>query len=157
MNRTFTLCFLLYPIALPFGYVLVYTFYHYAVPDANSNLTVLNTNLKGKFPNDFSYIVAVIPRIGDMINSEGPASLLNDITFMVQEKGILSGEFGYNAVYSDKPAGETDWGYVKYFKHADSYVTVKIYPESSQTFYIGRFVLGEIIWSIPWKKVQCVN
>lgn len=38
MNRTFTLCFLLYPIALPFGYVLVYTFYHYAVPDANSDL-----------------------------------------------------------------------------------------------------------------------
>lgn len=38
MNRTFTLCFLLYPIALPFGYVLVYTFYHYAVPDANSNI-----------------------------------------------------------------------------------------------------------------------
>ena len=42
MNRTFTLCFLLYPIALPFGYVLVYTFYHYAVPDANSNLKYLN-------------------------------------------------------------------------------------------------------------------
>lgn len=41
MNRTFTLCFLLYPIALPFGYVLVYTFYHYAVPDANSDLTNL--------------------------------------------------------------------------------------------------------------------
>ena len=40
MNRTFTLCFLLYPIALPFGYVLVYTFYHYAVPDANSNLAL---------------------------------------------------------------------------------------------------------------------
>lgn len=40
MNRTFTLCFLLYPIALPFGYVLVYTFYHYAVPDANSDLNV---------------------------------------------------------------------------------------------------------------------
>lgn len=46
MNRTFTLCFSLYPIALPFGYVLIYTFYHYAVPDANSNLTVLNTNQK---------------------------------------------------------------------------------------------------------------
>ena len=42
MNRTFTLCFLLYPIALPFGYVLVYTFYHYAVPDANSNFTNVN-------------------------------------------------------------------------------------------------------------------
>ena len=43
MNRTFTLCFLLYPIALPFGYVLVYTFYHYAVPDANSNFNAENT------------------------------------------------------------------------------------------------------------------
>ena len=42
MNRTFTLCFSLYPIALPFGYVLIYTFYHYAVPDANSNLTGLS-------------------------------------------------------------------------------------------------------------------
>lgn len=41
MNRTFTLCFSLYPIALPFGYVLIYTFYHYAVPDANSNLAGL--------------------------------------------------------------------------------------------------------------------
>ena len=41
MNRTFTLCFLLYPIALPFGYVLVYTFYHYAVSDANSDLGYL--------------------------------------------------------------------------------------------------------------------
>lgn len=38
MNRTITLCFSLYPIALPFGYVLIYTFYHYAVLDANSNL-----------------------------------------------------------------------------------------------------------------------
>ena len=43
MNRTFTLCFSLYPIALPFGYVLIYTFYHYAVPDANSNLTRIIT------------------------------------------------------------------------------------------------------------------
>ena len=42
MNRTFTLCFLLYPIALPFGYVLVYTFYHYAVPDANSNFYMID-------------------------------------------------------------------------------------------------------------------
>ena len=48
MNRTFTLCFSLYPIALPFGYVLIYTFYHYAVPDANSNFKVTNyaENLK---------------------------------------------------------------------------------------------------------------
>lgn len=45
MNRTFTLCFLLYPIALPFGYVLVYTFYHYAVPDANSNIEMLGTRV----------------------------------------------------------------------------------------------------------------
>ena len=44
MNRTFTLCFSLYPIALPFGYVLIYTFYHYAVPDANSNLNAVMTS-----------------------------------------------------------------------------------------------------------------
>lgn len=53
MNRTFTLCFLLYPIALPFGYVLVYTFYHYAVPDANSDLTLLNNHF------DFGSILKV--------------------------------------------------------------------------------------------------
>ena len=60
MNRTFTLCFLLYPIALPFGYVLVYTFYHYAVPDANSDLKNLNggysariTRIKNIQVNDY--------------------------------------------------------------------------------------------------------
>lgn len=100
----------------------------------------------------------MIPRIHDTSGAGKPANLLNDITYMVKEKGILSGEFGYdNMVYSDKPAGESDWGYVKYFKHADNYVTVKIYPESSLTFYAGRFILGETIWKFPWKKVQCVN
>lgn len=49
MNRTFTLCFLLYPIALPFGYVLVYTFYHYAVPDANSDLNAKTPTLQERY------------------------------------------------------------------------------------------------------------
>lgn len=123
-----------------------------------SDFATLDTNLTGKFPKDFSYIAAVIPRIGNQIGDGKSASLLTDITFMIQVKGILSGGFGYdNRVYSDKPAGESNWGYVEYFQHADNYVTVKIYPESSLTFYIGRFILGETIWKFPWKKVQCVN
>lgn len=69
MNRTFTLCFLLYPIALPFGYVLVYTFYHYAVPDANSNLNNLSDVQKNSFLGGWnnrsrpSYF-HIIPNIG---------------------------------------------------------------------------------------------
>lgn len=54
MNRTFTLCFSLYPIALPFGYVLIYTFYHYAVPDANSNLTDKFDKSGGVFSGDIN-------------------------------------------------------------------------------------------------------
>ena len=74
---------------------------------------------------------------------------------MANTKGILSGCFGYaNIAYTDKPTGVSDWGYVEYFKHADSYVTVKIYPESTSDFYIGRFALGQSTWSVPWKKVQ---
>lgn len=53
MNRTFTLCFSLYPIALPFGYVLIYTFYHYAVPDANSNLASGNYSGPGTINTDW--------------------------------------------------------------------------------------------------------
>lgn len=64
MNRTFTLCFLLYPIALPFGYVLVYTFYHYAVPDANSDLdkklNITGGTLKGelRIEDNYLYLIA---------------------------------------------------------------------------------------------------
>ncbi len=57
MNRTFTLCFLLYPIALPFGYVLVYTFYHYAVPDANSDMVTNGYNIN---PNIVQTLFAIV-------------------------------------------------------------------------------------------------
>lgn len=70
MNRTFTLCFLLYPIALPFGYVLVYTFYHYAVPDANSDLKLYNnpmaikmTSANNKIIENCAYIANIAPKV----------------------------------------------------------------------------------------------
>lgn len=66
MNRTFTLCFSLYPIALPFGYVLIYTFYHYAVPDANSNLT----DMKPAHYSGISALVGTLTRNSSVISGK---------------------------------------------------------------------------------------
>lgn len=99
--------------------------------------------------------MAFIPRIVDFISTGQSANMLNDITYIINTKGILSGAFGFsNRLYTDKPAGASNWGYVEYFKHADSYVTVKFYSESNIDIFIGRFILGESTWSQPWKKVQ---
>lgn len=123
-----------------------------------TNICATNSNLsdiKGKAPNDLTYISAFIPRIVDFISTGQSANLLNDITYIINTKGILSGAFGYsNRLYTDKPTGATNWGYVEYSKHADSYVTVKFYSESNNDIFIGRFILGESTWSQPWKKVQ---
>lgn len=101
------------------------------------------------------YKSALIPRLGDIIGTGQSINLLNDITYMVNIKGIQSGCFGYsNNAYTDKPSGVSDWGYIEYFKHADGFVTVKIYPENSIDFYIGRFTLGQFTWVVTWKKVQ---
>lgn len=117
----------------------------------SSNLTDIN----GKAPTDLTYISAFIPRIADFIGTGQSANLLNDITYIINTKGILSGAFGYsNRLYIDKPMGITNWGYVEYSKHADSYVTVKLYSEINNDIFIGQFILGESTWSQPWKKVQ---
>ncbi len=121
------------------------------IDTANSNLTAL----KNKTPSDLSYISNLLPRIGDINGTGQSINLLNDITYMINTKGIISGCFGYsNIAYTDKPSGVSDWGYIEYFKHADSFVTVKIYPENNTDFYIGRFTLGQSTWSTTWKKVQ---
>lgn len=121
------------------------------VSTLNSNLTAL----KNKSPSDLAYISALLPRISDIIGTGQSINLLNDITYMINTKGIQSGCFGYsNIVYTDKPSGVTDWGFVEYFKHADAFVTVKIYPENNTDFYVGRFTLGQSTWSTTWKKVQ---
>lgn len=147
MNRTFTLCFLLYPIALPFGYVLVYTFYHYAVPDANSDLGSINN----KFCSSLDYIDAAYQRVRDINNSSASTKILNDLTYMIQTQKIYSGGFGFaNINYADKPTGASNWGYIEFFKHADNYVTVKYYQDGNTKVYIGQFILGESNWKIVW-------
>lgn len=102
-----------------------------------------------------TYITSFIPRVRDFNGSGGSATLLADITYMITERGILTGGFGYsNVAYTDKPAGASNWGYVEYFRHGDDNVTVKIYPGSHAQFFIGRFILGQSIWSVSWKTIQ---
>ena len=110
--------------------------------------------MKSKASIDLSYITSFVPRIHDFIGAGQEQYLLSDITYMVNIQNILTGGFGYsNIVYTDKPTGVSNWGYVEYFKHADAYVTVKLYPEDSTSFYIGRFVLGQTTWSSAWRKI----
>ncbi len=123
----------------------------------NSNLTTTSNNLtalKNKTPSDLNYINSLPPRINDFIGPSS-ANLLNDITYIINAKGILTGGFGYaDVTYSDKPTGTIGWGYVEFFKHADNNVTVKIYPEESLNFYVCRFTLGQSTWASAWQKVQ---
>lgn len=127
------------------------------ITQTNSNLTSASeslTVLKSKAPSDLNYINSLPPRINDFIGPSS-ANLLNDITYIINTKGILTGGFGYaDVTYSDKPTGTIGWGYVEFFKHADNNVTVKIYPEDSLNFYVCRFTLGQSTWVSAWQKVQ---
>ena len=95
----------------------------------NSDLASVNS----KMPTDLTYITSVMPRIKDIIGIEGQSyQLLSDVAYAISVKGIKSGGFGFNnQLYSDRPVNTSNWGYVEYFQHADNYVTVKLYPESS--------------------------
>lgn len=84
MNRTFTLCFSLYPIALPFGYVLIYTFYHYAVPDANSNLT-----------NNLEYGFVDVGTVASKDNISGSVSFANTHTESPKTILLSYSTYGY--------------------------------------------------------------
>ncbi len=124
-------------------------------------ITTTNTNLnalKSKAPSDLPYISGFVVRINDQIGTGQTASLISDITFMISGKGIKSGSFGFdNMAYSDLPSGAGNWGYVEYFKHADNFVTIKLYPESiTNGFYIAQFIIGQTTWTAPWKKIQYV-
>ena len=129
-----------------------------AITQLNSNLANVSSNLtalKNKAPIDLSYITSFVPRIHDFNGTGQSAVLRDDITYMVTEKGILTGAFGYaDILYTDRPTGTSKWGYVEYFKHADSSVTVKIYPEDSVAFYVSRFVLGQSMWLTAWRQIQ---
>lgn len=95
MNRTFTLCFLLYPIALPFGYVLVYTFYHYAVPDANSDMST-----------KFGYItddadLSIIQKGIHFYNGWASASMINGVAPFSNRNGIWIRSIPYDSIASN--------------------------------------------------------
>ncbi len=124
------------------------------------SLNALNDNIvviKSKVTSDLSYITQLVQRVGDQNNAN--SSLLADIIYMINAKGILSGAFGFgNSVYSDRPTGAPYYGYVEYFKHADNYVTVKWYPDNIGThnIYIRQFIISDGAWSTAWKQVQII-
>ena len=114
MNRTFTLCFLLYPIALPFGYVLVYTFYHYAVPDANSDFACAKyaSDIFVKTNGLFVYYNANTKnspyKAGTTPAAEGLCLITGDPdTYFSAFSFDKGGE--HICVYNKTPSGVTNW------------------------------------------------
>lgn len=113
-------------------------------------------DIKSKFPTDISYISAAIPRINDL--NLGSSSILKDIVYIINQKGIRSGEFGFNnTTYSDIPSGVDKWGYIQFFQHADNYVTVILYPETSLNTYYRRLNITNNTWEYKWWKTQLVE
>lgn len=110
-------------------------------------------------PTDLTYITSVMPRIKDIIGIEGQNyQLLSDVAYAISVKGIKSGGFGFNnQLYSDRPVNTSNWGYVEYFQHADNYVTVKLYPESSLDIFIRRFTINTMTWNTDWRKLSTTD
>lgn len=98
---------------------------------------------------------SVIPRM-DFAGTGQSASLKDTISFIVSDKGIKTGAFGFaNISYWDGVPDTPAWGYVEFSKHADNYVTVKYYPETiANGFYIAQFILGESTWAVGWQRIQ---
>lgn len=125
------------------------------VDSAISDLASVNS----KMPTDLTYITSVMPRIKDIIGIEGQNyQLLSDVAYAISVKGIKSGGFGFNnQLYSDRPVNTSNWGYVEYFQHADNYVTVKLYPESSLDIFIRRFTINTMTWNTDWRKLSTTD
>lgn len=113
-------------------------------------------NVKSKFPNDIEYISATVSKINNI--DSGNSTILQDIVYIIKQKGIQSGEFGFsNTTYSDRPLDVDKWGYIKFFQHADNYVTVILYPETTQNIYCRRLNLTTNTWEYKWWKTQLVE
>ena len=112
------------------------------------------TELNSKFPEDKSYISAVIPRVKDITSGADQPNLRSDVASMIQTKGIKSGEYGFSSTqYTDLPASAPEWGYVKYFQHADNYVTVMVFPDGlTGGILLNQFIIGQNKWNTTWKK-----
>ena len=112
------------------------------------------TELNSKFPDDRSYFTAVIPRVIDITSGAAQPTLRLDIEYMIQTKGIKSGEYGFSSIqYTDLPASASEWGYVKYFQHADNFVTVMVFPDGlTRGILLNQFIIGQNKWITTWKK-----
>lgn len=121
--------------------------------DVASAIAQLYSNFAGienKISNDKEYVNSLYQRIGDFKNRTS-SSLINDISFMIQTKGIHTGGFGFaNVEYADRPSNASLWGYIEFFHHADGYVTVKYYPDNMPKIYTGQFIIGQSTWAVPW-------
>ncbi len=133
------------------------------IATSNSNLSNVSSNLisvsnslntlKSKAPSDLGYIESFYVRYAEQANRSN-VRIIDDVSYIVNDRGIKIGSYGFARVtYSDGPSGIGDYGYVEFFKHADGYVTVKLYPENVDYFYIGRFILGQTTWSSPWRQI----
>lgn len=112
--------------------------------------------IKSKYPADLTYITSAIPRIKDINNSTN--TILKDVQWIISQKGIKSGVYAFaNTTYIDAPAGVSSWGYIEFFQHADAYVTVILYPETTQNVYYRRFILTNNTWDNNWWKTQLVE
>lgn len=117
------------------------------ITEQNSNLSAV----KNKFSNDLFYINSINQRVNDL--SAGNASMISDITYMIKDKRIKTGCFGFaDRTYSDVPVEVPKWGYVEYFQHADGYVTVRLYADHSTDIWIAQFILGESKFKKDWVK-----
>ena len=113
--------------------------------------------IEAKFPADISYITAAITRINDF-GGVSSNKILDDILWIITEKGIKSGEFGFaDCTYTDSPDALIKWGYIKYFQHADGFVTVIMYPENTQNVFYRRFNTVTKKWDNNWFKTQLVE
>ena len=97
----------------------------------------------------------MIPRVKDITPGSDQPTLRMDVEYMIQTKGIKSGEYGFSSTqYIDLPTGYSKWGYIKYFQHADNYVTVMVFPDGlSGDVLIRQFILGRGQWETGWKKL----
>lgn len=108
------------------------------------------TGIENKISNDKEYVNSLYQRIGDFKNGKS-SSLINDISFMIQNKGIHTGGFGFaNVEYADRPSNAPLWGYIEFFHHADGYVTVKYYADNTPKIYIAQFIIGQSTWAVTW-------
>ena len=154
MNRTFTLCFSLYPIALPFGYVLIYTFYHYAVPDANSNFKVTNYAENLKFSSTIKSYNNTNKRSAHVI------TLLNGIQIaIVNLSVIVSASNGYDGVRFINLPNEMkssknivingmvnrNWAVAYYQASSNSFIVIykNPIPEGSEVILTGTYLISE--------------